>query len=1017
MKMKNRVVNLVSAALIVSFISFVAVSPAHAATIGPSLQKKLVTLSDNDSAGIVIVAFDTADGLHQSHIDFLSSVLGSNALGLRLVNLGMVGTAATKAQINQIAASSMVRSIWANDPLHLDLHQARVLTGVDKLRVDPILRPANGGGRPFDGHAVAPNSVNPGPLPPAGTVNYNSPLPVVVINDSGIDGRHPDLYYTLPPLNSYASKVIQNVLISSDPLTPYQVPLPIPPGQVTPLSYEENIQDTDLNVAHGTHCSGIVGGTGHFALATSDTLADPANAPLLDFSGLGSAGRFSSAIYSGHGHGDYAPDANPATTNPNIPAGGNPAPIPQNMMGEASGVKLIGTGSGAGLLVLNALGGFEYCLIKQQTYNIRIVSNSWGSQGAYSPDDPVNVASKQLHDAGIAVVFAAGNSGPTVNTIGPQSKSPYVICVAAGTKEGGLASFSSRGLPARQRHGDAVANSGTHYNPDAFNLPAITAPGTGWGFGFDGNEIPVYNEVNDPNGKHFTSDIVSTKTLGVANGQFDAIDIPPAYQDYYTEISGTSMACPFIAGTCALLLDANPNLTPDQLKTILQTTATHMPDMEDWQVGAGYVNVYAAVDRAVNVTKAYHPFNRIDAPYGQFNPPWNTTIARTELDPPQSRPIQPGNTAPYPPASITADLNHGEDFAMPYTPALGAGSYSDAEMEARNFPNQNAYAFTVGPDPVTGKPVTVLDVRIQFGGNAATIIAGNSLVINVWAPDGTNYNAFLPPIPLEQAPAGQLIIKNPIPGTWVVEATGFLGTPSAAPDNVIGQVFRSNIVVTEPPDIAQVPQKSAIENALANRYLDTNPDGTFQPTTSVTRSTFAQALADNTPLRQTIGSNSSSKSFGKSGTLDRAAEALSVPGSTLRDWDFTPAATLTGGLGLAPQAPVRRVQAAISLVRALGLDKEALAISAKPVQVNYNGTLTNVVDANDGSIAASAKGYVQLALNRGILTYAVEQSPEGATQIRVYPNSSLIRGDLAVALNAFRQIFSQGNSLSAAELP
>jgi len=108
----------------------------------------------------------------------------------------------------------------------------------------------------------------------------------VVINDSGIDGRHPDLYYTLPPLNSYASKVIQNVLISSDPLTPYQVPLPIPPGQVTPLSYEENIQDTDLNVAHGTHCSGIVGGTGHFALATSDTLADPANAPLLDFSGL-----------------------------------------------------------------------------------------------------------------------------------------------------------------------------------------------------------------------------------------------------------------------------------------------------------------------------------------------------------------------------------------------------------------------------------------------------------------------------------------------------------------------------------------------------------------------------------------------------------------------------------------------------------------------------------------------------------------------------------------------------------
>jgi hypothetical protein len=58
-----------------------------------------------------------------------------------------------------------------------------------------------------------------------------------------------------------------------------------------------------------------------------------------------------------------------------------------------------------------------------------------------------------------------------------------------------------------------------------------------------------------------------------------------------------------------------------------------------------------------------------------------------------------------------------------------------------------------------------------------------------------------------------------------------------------------------------------------------------------------------------------------------------------------------------------------------------------------------------------------MALNRGILTYYVNHPPGGATQIYCYPSKPMIRADLAVALDAFRQIFSAGNSLSAAELP
>ena len=73
--------------------------------------------------------------------------------------------------------------------------------------------------------------------------------------------------------------------------------------------------------------------------------------------------------------------------------------------------------------------------------------------------------------------------------------------------------------------------------------------------------------------------------------------LEPEYLPYYTTLSGTSMAAPHVAGVVALMLDANPALTPLQIKTMLQATATPMP-YAAWEVGAGYVDAYAAVKRA-----------------------------------------------------------------------------------------------------------------------------------------------------------------------------------------------------------------------------------------------------------------------------------------------------------------------------------------------------------------------------------------------------------------------------------
>jgi len=248
--------------------------------------------------------------------------------------------------------------------------------------------------------------------------------------------------------------------------------------------------------------------------------------------------------------------------------------------GVAPGSKIIGIGTGEGLNILWALQGFDYAISKKDAYNIKVISNSWGTDGEYSPSNPINVASKEAHDRGITVVFAAGNAGPGQNTLNPYSVAPWVIGVAAGcTTTAGvsdtsvrcppgtlLANFSSRGIP-----GDPVYH------------PTITAPGV-W---------VIATRAR-------TGTAVNAATAGVQ--AFCA----PSDIVQYACLNGTSMATPHISGVAALLLQARPSLTPDLVKRVLTTTATPMtrPDgslYAEWEVGAGYVDAFRAVEAAQTV--------------------------------------------------------------------------------------------------------------------------------------------------------------------------------------------------------------------------------------------------------------------------------------------------------------------------------------------------------------------------------------------------------------------------------
>lgn len=240
--------------------------------------------------------------------------------------------------------------------------------------------------------------------------------------------------------------------------------------------------------------------------------------------------------------------------------------------GAAPDAEIVGYGSGAAISILDAVGGYDYAINNIYAFNspIRVMSNSWGTSGKFSPDSPVSVASYKAYKLGILSVFAAGNSGPGEDSHNPYAQIPWGISVGAGDKFGNLASFSSRGLDGES---------------DTFVMP----DGTEWIYN---NEVTIVAPGVD---------IISTRAstnLAANGGESDLDAIEEEYLPFYTMISGTSMATPHVSGIVALMLEANPELSALDIKRILQETATNMPGLEKWEVGGGYVNAKAAVAAA-----------------------------------------------------------------------------------------------------------------------------------------------------------------------------------------------------------------------------------------------------------------------------------------------------------------------------------------------------------------------------------------------------------------------------------
>src|SRR2546423_9511172 len=434
----------------------------------------------------------------------------------------------------------------------------------------------------------------------------------------------------------------------------------------------------------------------------------------------------------------------------------------------------------------------------------------------------------------------------------------------------------------------------------------------------------------DANPPRSPAAVISTRALTnvVANGATDDTEIPINYVPFYTQISGTSMATPFVAGTAALMLDADPTLSPDDVKQILQRTATRMPGYDEFEVGAGYINVYAAVDTVLNRAKNYGTF---------VVPPFNAQLTTTWLN--------PGNP---------------ETFAIdPFIPQVPGPT------------SANTYHFTVQPG------LGLLSVTINFGMSAATDQTGNSLGLVLYPP-GCNdlscgYSSGLA-LPVLDSPYRQVVVKFPVAGEWIAEVRGLRGltvadqcacSPAglAVPERVDGKIERATVTLQPVADIAGHAAEQQIRNALLNRQMDLFADGTFRPDASVTRDDFARHLMLTTPLRQSLAATP--KFADVAADLEPIAEAVTVSGSTLRDWNFTPAGMMSAsGSTFNPSATITRLDLAVALVRALGQDAQAKALAGTTVTANYNGQSIAVDD--NGSIAPALRGHVQIAFDGGV---------------------------------------------------
>jgi serine protease AprX len=541
--------------------------------------------------------------------------------GASLRTMPMVLTKSlTLAQLERLKASGVVRSVYPNTKFKLQMEDSTWITKARYVWASS----SSGGPQAF------------------GVTGANVELAVI---DTGIDGQHEDADNLVEFCETTGAALGSRTEVLCSPFNPASgnagAAGACGTAAAAGLTNPNNCFGTGLNAArtdsqdddgHGSHVSGTVAGTGHASGGTVNT-----------HSTIGMSPHAKLRVYSAN--------VGPALANFEI------------------------------------LAAFDDLTFKKENGLNRVVAvnNSWGGGDGsnYDPADPQSIAFKRAYDAGILLVFAAGNSGWEHDTLSGQCVSPWVACVAASTKPDSIVMFSSRGRPSQptdtNRDGQITAADVEPDNHDrrlgqALNLgvyrPTLAAPGV---------------NINS----------ISANAAGCREL------LTMAHTGCYEQLNGTSMASPHVTGAVGLIVQAyrqghsGNTPSPATIIDILERSANtaKLPAWDSEEQGAGRLDVHQSVRYARGATN----------------------LPRPNLGHP---------TPPYVANDYPKGPDQDPDFSAKGCTAAGSWTLGDIESPAPNVPPATTY----GQHFITVQPKTErlrITVRWEEAAN---------LYVRLWRP-------------------------------------------------------------------------------------------------------------------------------------------------------------------------------------------------------------------------------------------------------------------------------------------
>ena len=406
-----------------------------------------------------------------------------------------------------------------------------------------------------------------------------------------------------------------------------------------------------------------------------------------------------------------------------------------NFKGVAPGAALVGikvlsnrSVPGKGVICTAAISeivsGVQWMIDNKTTYGIKIGNMSLGAAGCSGGTDSLSTVVNTAVNNGIVMTVSAGNEGPGPCTIGSPAAADKAITVGAMADVFPGASF------ANACDDNDLPNAGFYLS--CFSSRGLTA---------DGRMKP---DIASP------GTFINAAAAGTTNG--------------YKNLTGTSMSSPFTAGVAALMLDANPALTPLQVKQTMGNSALDWgPAGKDVDYGSGRLQGYEAVKSAGSFTGTgpnvpAHSFTSDSLGGANTQDFWNINVTDA------SRPL-----------AITMIMPNWEAFNMP-----------DFDMELRN-PAGTVIAYsisatrqeTIGVQPSTTGTYQLRIFIYQGSGNYFFDVSygAAAVAISLTTDGATPFGILAPGATRDTTPSGtndvQTVQVTTGPANLSVKSTNF----------------------------------------------------------------------------------------------------------------------------------------------------------------------------------------------------------------------------------------------------